>query len=510
MQASNRIIVNTVAQYVRTILNMLLSLYSVRLIMGALGVENYGIYSLVAGVVSLLSFFTNSLVSSTQRFLSYAQGRGEEKRLKSVFFNSLLLHILIGLGVVIIFAALMPLLFDGFLNIVPERLSAAKVVYLQVIAMVYISFVASPYRALLVSRENIFYTSAVDVMDGVLKVGLAILLTYITFDKLIAYGWIMFAITLFNLLAFAIYCHAKYPECIFPCLRLFDKQYMKELMLFTGWRVYASASIALRNQGLAIVLNRRLGAVVNAAYGLGSQISGMVSFISASLQNAVSPQLTAAEGANDRKRMWFLANMENKFAFLLLASIGIPTLFEMQTLLEIWLKVVPENAWLFGATFLSMQIIDMMTIGYGAANNAIGRGLGRYTFWTCTPKLLILPFGWLLLHLGLPLWTVCTLMILIEVGCMLIRVPLLLKEEGFCLRIFIMDVFLRSLPPCIVGIVPCVLLFYLTDFSLRFLFTYAFSCSLFILTAYRFSLTAQERNKITSIFCSIKTKLQKH
>lgn len=509
MQASNRIIVNTIAQYARTILNMLLSLYSVRLIMGALGVENYGIYSLVAGVVSLLSFFTNSLVGATQRFLSYSQGCGEETRLKSVFSNSLLLHLAIGLGVVVILAALTPLLFDGFLNIAPERLGAAKVVYLQVIAMVYISFVASPYRALLVSRENILYTSAVDVMDGVLKVGLAILLAFVTFDKLIAYGWIMFTITLFNLLAFAVYCHAKYSECVLPSLRLFDRHYMKELVLFTGWKVYASASIALRNQGIAIVLNRHLGAVVNAAYGLGSQISGMVSFISASLQNAISPQLTAAEGAKDRKRMWVLANMENKFAFLLLASIGIPTLFEMQTLLEIWLKVVPENAWLFGATFLSMQIIDMMTIGYAAANNAIGRRLGRYTVLTCTPKLLILPFGWLLLRFSFPLWTVCALMILIEAGCMLIRVPLLRHEEGFCLRTFVVDVFLRSLPPCIVGVVPCALLFVFADFPLRFVVTYALSCTLFILTAYRFSLTAQERAKLNSIFISLKSKFKK-
>ncbi len=509
MQASNRIIVNTVAQYVRTILNMLLSLYSVRLIMGALGVENYGIYSLVAGVVSLLSFFTNSLVGSTQRFLSYAQGRGEEKRLKSVFSNSLLLHLIIGLGVVIIFAAITPLLFNGFLNIAPERLGAAKVVYLQVIAMVYISFVASPYRALLVSRENIVYTSAVDVMDGVLKVGLAILLTYVTFDKLIAYGWIMFFITSFNLLAFAIYCHAKYPECIFPRLKFFDKQYMKELMFYTGWKVYGSASIALRNQGLAIVLNRRFGSAVNAAYGLGAQISGMVSFISSSLQNAISPQLTASEGAKDRTRMWFLANMENKFAFLLLASIGIPTLFEMQTLLEIWLKVVPKGAWLFGATFLSMQITDMMTIGYGAANNAIGRRLGRYTAWTYTPKLLILPFGWLLLHLGAPLWTVCALMILIEVGCMLIRVPLLRHEQGFRLRTFVVDVFLRSMPPVVIGATACVVLYLTIDASWRFLLTYALSCSLFLFTAYRFSLTAQERSKITSLFASLKAKLHR-
>lgn len=510
MQPSNRIIVNTIAQYARTILNMLLSLYSVRLIMGALGVEDYGIYSLVAGVVSLLSFLTNSLVGSTQRFLSYAQGQGEETRLKSVFSNSLLLHILFGAIVVIILAAIAPWLFNGFLNIASSRIEAAEVVYYQVIVMVYVSFIAAPYRALLVSRENIVYTSFVDVMDGVLKVGLAILLTYVSYDKLITYGWIMFLISVFNLLAFALYCHVKYPECIFPRLSLFNKRYMGQLMSYTGWLVYSSASIALRNQGLAIVLNRRLGTLVNAAYGIGGQISGMVSFVAASLQNAISPQLTAAEGAGDRKRMWFLANMENKFAFLLLASIGIPTIFEMQTILKLWLPEVPENSWLFGATFLSMQMFDMLTVGYGVANRAIGTNIGKYVLLTCTPKFLILPLGWLLLYMSWPLWTVCTAMVMIEIFCMLLRIPLLMREDGFCLRTFIVDVFLRSMPPCVAGVLPCVIFFVFADFPLRFLFTYVISFSLFLFTAYRFSLTRSERIKITSIVATLKSKFIKH
>lgn len=170
MRASNRIIVNTLAQYVRTIINLLLSLYSARLVLDILGVDDYGIYSLVAGVVSMLSFLTNSLVGSTQRFLSFCQGRGELERLQAVFSNSLLLHIALGLGITLTLESLAPFLFHGFLNIPEGREEAAVIVYQQVITMVYISFIAAPYRALLVSRENIVYTSLIDVLDGVLKV----------------------------------------------------------------------------------------------------------------------------------------------------------------------------------------------------------------------------------------------------------------------------------------------------------------------------------------------------
>ena len=210
MNSSNRILVNTLAQYVRTIINMVLSLYSSRLVLNILGVDDYGVYSLVAGVVSMLSFLTNSLVGSTQRFLSVSQGKDDLARLKEVFNNSLFLHIGLGSIVAIILFALTPFIFDGFLNIPTASIDAARDLYLLVVLMVTISFIASPYRALLVSHENIVYTSIIDVVDGILKVALVLLLPYVPMNKLLAYGLIMLIIQLFNLLAFLIYSHAMY------------------------------------------------------------------------------------------------------------------------------------------------------------------------------------------------------------------------------------------------------------------------------------------------------------
>ncbi len=503
MQASNRIIVNTLAQYVRTIINMLLSLYSARLVLDILGVDDYGIYALVAGVVSMLSFFTNSLVSSTQRFLSITQGRKDLGELKKVFSNSLLLHIILGFVVLIVLECLTPFLFNGFLNIPSGREGAAAIIYQQVILMVYISFVAAPYRALLVSRENIVYTSAIDVMDGVLKVILVLLLPSVPLDKLEAYGWIMFGITSFNLLAFAIYSHMKYEECICPKFKLFSLSYIKNLSAYTGWVTYSTACIALRNQGLAIVLNRLLGTAINAAYGIGAQISGMVSFVSSSFNMAITPQLMSAEGGNDRNRMWMLAKIQSKFSFILLSMIGIPTMFEMQTLLELWLVEVPENTMLFGCTFLSMQVVDALTMGLVEANKAIGK-IGKYTLLTYTPKLLILPLGWFALNSGANILSVCLMMILVEASCMLLRIPLLRKEQGFSAWDFIRDVFLRSCPPAVISIIICIIIYILTDSPYRIIITYLVSIPLFILTAYFCSLNAKEKAKVDNIWISIR------
>lgn len=502
MLPSNRIIVNTLAQYIRTLINMVLSLYSSRLVLNLLGVEDYGIYSLVAGVVSMLSFLTNSLVGSTQRFLSVSQGKGDLTRLKEVFNNSLLLHIGLGLIVATILCALTPFIFDGFLNIPTSSLTAAKSLYLLVVLMVTISFIASPYRALLVSHENIVYTSIIDVIDGILKVLLVLLLPYAPMNKLLAYGFIMLSIQLFNLLAFMIYCHVKYEECGRPRFNLFSVSYVKELGTFTGWVVYSSVCITMRNQGFAVVLNRVFGTAINAAYGIGMQISGMVSFISTSFQNAIAPQLMAAEGAGDRGKMLRLAEMQSKISFLLLAMIGIPTMFEMSTLLKLWLGEVPDHTVLFASMFLSMQIVDMLSIGLGTANRAIGN-IGLYTICTFTPKLLIMPLGWLCLKIGEPLLLVAVIMVIIEATCMFIRVFMFRKYDWFNTKNFVTSVILRSLAPVVVGVGVCVLIQFIEYSIWRVGLCFIVAIICFAIVSYFFTLNKQEQEFVKTLLMKL-------
>ena len=507
MHSSTRIVVNTIAQYGRTIINLLLSLYSSRLVLNIFGVDDYGIYALVAGVVSMLSFITNSLVGSTQRFLSVAQGKGDIDNLKSIFSNCLLLHVGLGLLVVIVLELLTPYLFNGFLNIPDGRNHVASLVYQQVIIMVYTSFVASPYRALLVSRENIVYTSIIDVMDGVLKVLLVLMLPFVAYDKLLVYGWIMLVISVFNFLAFAIYSHRRYEECIFPRLRLFTLRFWKELFSYTGWVVYSTVCVTLRTQGLAVVLNRVMGTKINAAYGIGSQISGMVSFVSSSFSTAISPQLMAAEGKQDRQHMWLLASLQSKYSFLLLAMIGVPVMFEMQQLLQIWLGSVPHYATLFGCMFILMQIVDMLSSGLGMANRAIGN-IAWYTIITYTPKLFILPISWYLLERNASLYVIVFLVIMVEAVCMMLRIPLLLNEKGFKARKYFVDVFIRSFPPVIVSVMACYALNVL-DVPFRFLLTFIVSVSLFMFVAYKYSLGDMERQKLVSLCRSALNRVRK-
>ncbi len=502
MRASNRLIINTLAQYARTIINVLLSLYSARLVLLILGQSDFGLYSLVGGVVALLSFFTNSLVSATQRFLSIAQGKGNETEVKEVFNNSIITHLALGALVVLVFELLTPVFFNGFLNIPSGREHAAIMVYHQVVAMLFISFIMSPYRAALISRENIVYISAIDVIDGVLKLVLVLLLPYASIDKLIAYGWIMLGIRMFNFLAFAVYAHIKYEECSMPSLSMFKFGYVKELIVFAWWKMYQNFCIAGRNQGMAIVLNKMMSTIVNAAYGIGMQLSGYFSFLSSSFVTAVGPQLMKAEGGSNRQHMLYLARFQSKISYLLLGMVAIPAIFEIDELLRIWLKDVPDYTALFGVMFLASALIDQLSTGLGAAIQATGK-IKLYSIVAYTPKFLILPFGWLFLKLSWPMWTVALMFIIIEAICMALRLPITKITIDFSVRVYLTYVFKAVFIPTLVIVAVSFAIVCLFDFHWRFLLTFSISIPFYLISCYMFSLTEDEQEKAKKIWSSL-------
>lgn len=495
MTSSDRIIVNTIAQYVKTIVNMALSLYSTRLVLEILGVEDYGLYALVGSVVAMLSFITNALVVATQRFVSFYQGKGNIEDLKSIFNTSVMLHLGAGLFVIIVLECCVPFISDRFLNIPTDRQDAVIIVYQQMIAMLFISFISSPYRALLVSHENIIYISIIDVIESILKVILVLLIPYILLDKLVVYGWIFLIIRMFTFFAYYFFDRLKYVECQDFHLASFNIMYVRKMFDFIGWTIYSVGCIAFRTQGLAILFNRFFGSVVNAAYGIGSQILGFVSFISSSFATAINPQMIKSEGASDRGRMLYLAQVQSRIGFLLLAMVSIPCMFEIDSLLSFWLKDVPQYASLFCIMMLMSATIDQLTMGLTEANKAIGN-IRLFTLLVATPKMLVLPIVWLLLKYGVGLSWVVFAYIIVEVLTMLVRMPVLKKISGLDINDFFKRVFLKSIFPPIVSSLTCFLIITTYSYSWRILITFICSITMFAVSAYLFSLEAAERERI--------------
>ena len=499
MNTSKRVIINTLAQYLRTVLNIILSFYSVRLILNILGAEDYGIYTLIAGITSMLSFITQALVSTTQRFMSFYQGKNDVENMKAFFSNSMLLHICISIILGLILVSLTPLLFNGFLNVPHDRIYSAKIVYYIVIIILLVTFCTAPFRALLVSHENIVYTSIIDVLDGVLKVILVLLLQFVCFDKLIFYGFIMLGIHFVNLLLLASYAYSKYDECITPKFKYFSLSYIKDLFSFAIWTIYGTGCIVIRTQGLAIIVNRFLSTIANAAYGIGLQVSGAVSTISVALLNAMRPQIVKSEGQGDHDRALKLSVTLCKFSLFLLSALCIPCIFEMPSLLSIWLKDVPEYTVLFARMALLATLADTLTLGLNVYCEAIGK-IKVYNLVIFTLKLCTLPLAIGLLICGIGPISIAIAYIGTELVTAIIRIPFLNKLGGLNSIIFLKDVIGKSIIP----ILSCIIVGYLITrnitINFRFIITFISTISTCALTVWLCGLSENEKSLLKRFF----------
>ena len=502
MTNSNRIIINTMAQYTRTIINVCLSLYSTRLILSALGQSDYGIYSVVAGVIAMMSFITNALVVTTQRFLSIYHGKNDPQKIRQIFGNSMLLHILIASILGVVLFCLGSWITHDFLNIVVERQQAAWYVYNAAVVMLMLTFITAPIRALFIARENIVYISIVDVVDGILKLLIAIGLSHIAYDHLVSYSVLMAGITLVNLLAFSIYASAKFPEFHLPRLRDWDKQFIKELSHFAGWTTYSMGCIIGRNQGIAVVLNIFYGTIVNSAYGIAQQVLGAVQFISVSILNAMNPQIMKAEGSGDRSRMVRLCEYESKYAFLLLSLVAIPLIAEMDTVLHFWLGEVPEHAVMFCRCILAASLCDQISVGLTTANQAVGK-IRMYNLTFYTFKLLVIVFAWGCIKAGLPLVSVMWCYIGVELFTSFLRLPLMKRIANIAILPFCRNVFLKIIVPATTMSIVCYISICYINLSWRIILTILLSAATGLLSIWITSLEKEEKQHITQLIKKI-------
>lgn len=493
MKPATRIILNTCVQYFRTIVSMVIMLFTTRILMNVMGHSNYGLYSVVGSIVFMIGFVTNSLAGSTQRFLSYSHGLDDKQELRNIFANAFYVHLFIAMLIAIVMT-ICAKTFVGSLNITPEQYDAAWFVYFSVLVMVLITFVTAPLRALYIARENILYVSVVEIIDAFIKLAGALLLSVISFDSLKTYALFMVLVSVFNFVAYVSYALAKYDECHVPMPSEITKHYMKKLTGFAVWNVYNVGSTVIRVQGLAIIINRFLGTVVNAAYGVALQVSNAVSFIALSIFNAMNPQIMKAEGAGNRKRMLLLATKESKYSFLVLTTLFVPLIIEMPGILSFWLGNIPDYAVMFCQFILIDLVADQLTVGLTTANQAIGK-IRNYSLLTSTIRLMTLPAAWVCLEEGLHPVSImlCFLGINIVIG--MIRIPFLHYTAGLGMADYLIEVVAKSLVPA-VGIIATAWFFtsVCADFTFRFVVTELLTITVSILLIYIFSFTTDERN----------------
>ena len=497
MEPVKRIIVNTTAQYIKAIVNIGFSLYSTRLVLDILNVNDYGIYVLVLGITGILGYLTNAFIVTTQRYLSVYIGKGDYDYVKKLFGNSLLIHIVMG---VVFFALLIlfeDLLINHYLDIEQNRRHAAGIVYILMAGMLFFSIVSSPFKALLITHENIVYISIVEIVDGFLKLMLALCLVIVHTDKLIAYSTGMAIILIANFLAFAIYVLIYYPESRVGLLgwKQRDKECVRQLLSFAGWTTYSMVASICQTQGTSIVLNKFFGTAMNAAYGVGMQVYGAVRFVSTSVLNAMNPQLMKQEGKGNRDEMLSLAGKESKFSTALMMIVAIPLMVEMDSILSFWLKEVPEYTSLFCNGLLIAFLVDQLTLGLHAANQATGK-IKWYTIIMSTPKIMYIPFSIAALALGGSVSYVMVIYVAIELIMAFFRIPFMKYLVGLDMKKYARDVLIPLVPLFVIVTSGSLLISRFVNMQYGFLVVVCFGILIGVLAMWFFCLSKSERQYV--------------
>ncbi len=335
---NKKIAKNTVALYVRTIITMIISFFTARVTLQVLGVDDYGLNNLVGSVVALFSFLNASMGTAVQRFFNIEIGKGNDERLGKVYGVGLYLHIVVAV-ITIVVAEIFALFFLSKMNIPDERLFAAHVVFQISILSMALNIVNVPNYALLKAREMFDKMAMVEIVQALLRLVVLYFLYIISYDKLIVFSALNLGVTFYYVISIFVMAR-KYPESHnLPCK---EKDLVREMLSFISLLVITVLAEFGRKQGLVMLINLFFGLAINAAYAIAVQVSNMVNTFVLNIKQPIVPQMMASYGADDKKAMFQLINYGTKITALMMLILTLPIIFEIDYLLELWLKTPPE------------------------------------------------------------------------------------------------------------------------------------------------------------------------
>lgn len=351
---NKRIARNTFFLYVRMLVSLFIGLYTSRIVLKALGVEDYGVYSLIAGVVSLLAYVNSLLSQGTSRFLTIELGKGIDGKLAQLFKSCLTLHILIAAFTLIIGESIGLWFLNSHLNIEPDRMFAANIVYQCALFSSVLTLIQAPFQASIISHEEMNVYAYMSIYDVAMKLLIALSLLYSHNDNLILYAVLTFAVSSSNILIYNIYCRNKFVECRFSIG--LDKGIAKSIFGFMSWNAVESFAWMLNAQGFNILLNQFFSTVVNAAIGLIRYISGAINMFISNFQTSSRPQIFKYYAQGEIEQMNKLISNISRFSSYIMIIMTVPVIIETAFIYKFWLGDVPD----YTVPFLRLTIVEML------------------------------------------------------------------------------------------------------------------------------------------------------
>ena len=440
---NKRIAKNTLLLYFRMLFLMLISLYTSRVILEALGVTDYGIYNVVGGFVSMFALISAALTSACSRFLNYEMGKGDIERQKVVFSTALSIQ----WGLAIIVAVLSEAIGVWYVNNVmvlpPDRLGAANWCFQFSVFNFCMNLITVPYNASIVAHERMKAFAYVSMYQGLAVLAISFLVSLSSIDRLVFYAFMLLIVQFSVRYAYQVYCRRNFRECTY--IKVFDKPLFRHMLSYSLWHLVGNGASVLKRHGVNLVLNFFFGPAVNAARGIASQVDGAVNQFSSNFMMAMNPQITQSYARGELKGMFQLVNRGSRFSFYLLFVLALPVIINADYILHLWLKEVPAHT----VAFVQLTLISMMITSVSrsliTAQNATGN-VRNYQLVVGGILLLNLPLSYLFLSFGMMPEIVVVVAIVVEILAFLARMymlPFTIKE--FKPLLFMRDVILRCL-----------------------------------------------------------------
>lgn len=498
---NKRIAKNTLLLYVRTLLIMLVTLYTSRVVLNTLGVSDYGIYNVVGGVVAMFSVIFGSLSSSISRFITYELGHGDFDRLKRIFTTSV--NIQIGISfVILILAETFGLWFlNTKMNIPANRITAANWVLQCSLATFVINLISVPYNACIIAHERMSAFAYISILEAVLKLTVVYMLLISPYDKLSTYAVLLVIVALLIRLTYGKYCKRHFEESRYKFV--YDKSLIKEMTGFAGWGFFGSSAYMLNTQGVDMLINIFFGVTLNASKGVATQVQNAVMQFVNNFTIAVNPQITKSYAAGNMEYMYKLVCRGARFSYFLLLVFVVPIVCETEYILYLWLKLVPEYAPIFLRLTLFGALMTLLGNSMLTAIFATGN-IKKYQLWITIVGCLVFPLTWIAYKLGFPPESTYVIYIIIYFLLNFIRVYIAKGLMSFPIKLYVFNVLLKVIIVSIISfILPLLVVCNLEEGFFRLCVTSIVSLFSTISTIYILGLEETERTVILNKFATI-------
>lgn len=491
---TTRIAKNTLLLYFRMLLTMGVTLYTSRVVLDVLGVEDYGIYNVVGGVVAMFGILSGSLSSAISRFITFELGKGDFEKLKKIFCTSVNIQVIL----IAIITILMETIGIWFLNakmvIPPERLQAANWVFQFSVVTFALNLLSVPYNAVIIAHEKMSAFAYISIIDCTLKLIVAFIIAYNPFDKLVYYGLLIMIVGLINRTMYAVYCKRHFEEATYSMV--FDKGLMKEMFGFAGWNFIGSSSALLRDQGGNILLNLFFGPIVNAARGIAMQVSSAATAFVNSFMTAVNPQITKSYAAGEYDYMMKLVFQSAKFSYFIMLLVALPIFVCTPYVMDIWLKEVPEHTIILVRLTLIFILNECLANSLRTLSHATGN-IRNFQLVVGGIQMLNFPISYVALKFGAQPECLYFVAILIAFFCELGRLLILKQMVNLSVCKFLKDIYFLSILVAILSaLTPWFLRSYFDNSFVSFIILSAFSCVNVMIISYAIGCTKEDKMTI--------------